>query len=70
VGPGIGGVLDLVVRPGCVCCGERVGLRRRWGKAWGPPLRECSWVGHHQGPEGAGMRPLIGIGRDGLCHRG
>ena len=47
-----------------------VGRRRRWVKAWGLPLRECSWVGHHQGPEGAGMRPVAGIGGNGLSHRG
>ena len=68
VGPRFGRQLDLVVRIRRVSCRERVRQRRRWGTAWGLPLRECSCLRHHQVPKGMGMRPLIRIDRTGLYH--
>ena len=44
--------------------------RRRWGKAWGLPLRERCFVRHHQVPKWTGMRPLIRIDRTTLYHGG
>jgi len=70
VGPRSGRELDLVVRIGRVCRGERVGQRRRWEAELGLPLRECSCLRHDQVLKWTGMRPLIRIDRTELYHGG
>ena len=60
VGSRSGRELDLVVRIGCVCHGERGGQRqRRKTVLVSSPLRECSCLRHDQVPKWTGMRPLI-----------